>query len=169
MNQISQFISNYTDLILIGFLLVLILLFIWLLFIWFSLRKFKRLQREMFRGVTKKDLEEVLLYHTKKLEGNSRDIKEIKDRLQKIEGDLRISIKKIGVVRFNPFKDTGGDQSFSIALLDSNNDGFVLSSLYGRNENRIFAKPVRGGKSDFKLSAEEEKAIKKATARFLKM
>lgn len=162
MPQFSQFISNYIDLILISVLLILILLFIWLFFIWLSLRKFKRLQREMFRGVTKKDLEEVLLYHTKKLEDNSKDIKDIKNAIKRIEADLKISIKKTGVVRFNPFSDTGGDQSFAVALLDSDESGFVISSLYGRSETRIYAKPIKKGKSSFKLSVEEEKAIKKA-------
>lgn len=160
--QFSQILANNIHIISVIFVLVFIGILVWIFLLQVSLRKFKRLQQEMFRGVTKKDLEEVLLYHTKKLEKTERDIEGINKRLKKIEADLQISIKKIGVVRFNPFGDTGGDQSFAIALLDSDGSGFVLSSLYGREETRIFAKPIKESKSTFKLSAEEEKAIKKA-------
>lgn len=71
-------------------------------------------------------------------------------------------IQKIGIVRFNPFKETGGDQSFSIALLDGNNSGLVITSLYTREKNRIYAKPIKAGLSDYSLSVEEKKAITKA-------
>jgi hypothetical protein len=64
------------------------------------------------------------------------------------------------MVRFNPFEDTGSDQSFAIALLDDRRDGIVLSSLHGRANTRLFAKPVEGGSSKHTLSAEEAEAIR---------
>jgi hypothetical protein len=72
------------------------------------------------------------------------------------------SIQKVGVVRFNPFSDVGGNQSFVIALLDSKNSGLVISSLHGREGTRVYAKPVSAGKSEHHLSTEEIQAIKKA-------
>jgi len=66
------------------------------------------------------------------------------------------------VVRFNPFSGVGSDQSFSIALLDSNDNGVVITSLYTRNENRVYAKPLKAGRSEYLLSAEEKNAIEKA-------
>lgn len=71
-------------------------------------------------------------------------------------------IQKIGIVRFNPFKETGGDQSFSIALLDGNNSGLVVTSLYTREKNRIYAKPIKQGEPEYQLSAEEKEAIVRA-------
>lgn len=69
-------------------------------------------------------------------------------------------VQKIGLVRFNPFKDTGGDQSFSLAALDSQNNGFVFSSLHSRSGHRIYAKAIREGKSEkHELSDEENQAI----------
>ena len=65
-------------------------------------------------------------------------------------------------MRFNPFSDTGGDQSFSIALLDGAGDGLVISSLFGRSETRVFAKPVQGGQSKYTLTDEEQEAIQLA-------
>ena len=72
------------------------------------------------------------------------------------------AIQRVGVVRFNPFTDSGGDQSFAIALLDALGNGVVLSSLHGRADTRIFAKQVRSGRSKHQLSAEEEEAIRQA-------
>ena len=72
------------------------------------------------------------------------------------------SIQKVGVIRFNPFADTGGDQSFAVALLDAAGNGVVLSSLHGRADTRIFAKPVQAGRSKHALSDEEQDAIRRA-------
>ncbi len=72
----------------------------------------------------------------------------------------RRSLQHIGLVRYNPFDDTGSDQSFAIALLDDQRDGIVLSSLHGRTNTRIFAKPVADGGSPHNLSDEESQAIR---------
>jgi hypothetical protein len=66
------------------------------------------------------------------------------------------------VLRYNPFDNVGGDQSFSIALLDANNNGFVITSLYAREGTRVFAKPIKNGESEFPLSEEEKEAINRA-------
>ena len=70
------------------------------------------------------------------------------------------SLQHIGLVRFNPFEDTGSDQSFAIALLDDQRDGIVISSLHGRANTRVFAKPVASGGSPHNLSDEESQAIR---------
>lgn len=72
------------------------------------------------------------------------------------------AIQRVGVVRFNPFTDTGGDQSFAVALLDVHGNGIVISSLHARADTRVFAKHVRAGRSRHQLSAEEENAIRQA-------
>lgn len=77
-----------------------------------------------------------------------------------LEARSRGSLQHVGIVRFNPFEDTGSDQSFAIALLDDRRDGIVLSSLHGRGQTRVFAKPVEGGGSTHQLSDEEAQAIR---------
>jgi hypothetical protein len=90
------------------------------------------------------------------------------DALNKLHHELEAlsqrTIQKVGVIRYNPFADTGGDQSFAIALLDSLGNGVVLSSLHSRTDTRVFAKPVQSGRSKYQLSDEEQDAIKKALA-----
>ena len=71
-------------------------------------------------------------------------------------------IQKVGVVRYNAYKDTGSDLSFSLALLDEKNNGVVMNGIYSREMSNIYAKPVEAGNSSYTLSEEEQQAIKKA-------
>lgn len=83
-----------------------------------------------------------------------------------LEEDAKQYIQRIGIVRFNPFADTGGAQSFAIALLDKDQNGIVMTSLYGRSGNRWYIKEVISGKGkDLGLSKEEEHAILKAAGK----
>ena len=72
------------------------------------------------------------------------------------------TIKKVGIVRYNAFKDTGSDLSFALALLNDNNDGVVLNGIYSREMSNIYAKPIKGGKSTYTISDKEQEAINKA-------
>jgi hypothetical protein len=90
------------------------------------------------------------------------DFSAVSNHLKSLEKKVQSSVQKVGIIRFNPFKESGGDQSFSIALLDENDNGVVITSLYGRQDNKVFAKPVKNGKSKYLLSEEERRAIEKA-------
>jgi len=105
-----------------------------------------------------KNLKEVLDY-LKKLEENFEKVSKEIENLQK-EG--RFSIQKVGIIRFNPFSEVGGDQSFSLAILDADDNGIVITSLYTREENRVYGKPIKRGASEYSLSVEEKEAISKA-------
>jgi len=85
-------------------------------------------------------------------------------RIDALENAMPQTIRRTGLVRFNPFSDAGGDQSFSLALLDDRKNGVVISSLYGREINRVYAKPIENGSSTYQLSDEEKEAIARATS-----
>lgn len=140
---------------------ILIILIVVIGYLIFQNFKFKR-RLDLFFRKGGKDLGEVLGNLIKKLEGQETDLKKIFEEISRLNQISERSFQKIGVVRFNPFKDVGGDQSFSIALLDLNNNGFVITSFYGREGNRIYAKPINNGKSEYSLSEEEIEAIEKA-------
>ena len=74
------------------------------------------------------------------------------------------AISRVGLVRYNPFEETGGNQSFALALLDAEGNGWVLSSLHARAGTRVYAKAITGGRSDAGLSEEETAAIRQASA-----
>jgi len=88
-----------------------------------------------------------------------REFERILKEFEILKEKEKFNLQKVGVVRYNPFKEVGGNQSFSIALLDGKDDGVVITSLYLKEGNRVFAKPIRGGKSEFNLSKEEIEAI----------
>ena len=79
-----------------------------------------------------------------------------------MEKNLVKSIKKVGIIRYNAFKDVGSDLSFALALLDDQNNGVVLNGIYAREMSNIYAKPIENGKSNYVLSEEESQAIQKA-------
>jgi len=121
----------------------------------------------MFNFLKKKkepeNLKEILSQF-QELKGN---FEKISKELENLKKENKFNIQKFGIVRFNPFKEIGGNQSFSIALLDGRDDGIVITSLYTKEGNRIFGKPIKGGrkpikggKSEYLLSEEEKEAIK---------
>ncbi len=105
-----------------------------------------------------KDLKEVL----NSFRGLKENFEKLSQEIEKIKKDQVLSVQKISIVRFNPFSEVGSDQSFSIAILDGNNDGVVVSSLFTRNDDRVYGKPVKAGTSEYQLSEEEKTVIKKA-------
>ncbi|MGI6777172.1 MAG: DUF4446 family protein [Acetivibrionales bacterium] len=91
--------------------------------------------------------------------------REIENHINKVERNLLSCVQKVGIVRYNAFDNVGSDLSFSLALLDSNDNGIVLSGLYSRDSTATYAKPIINGKSKYALSAEEIKAISIAKKR----
>lgn len=113
-------------------------------------------------GKTKEgDLVDILNHQMSTMKETDKLLKDFKDKLAKLESDLPNNLKKVGLVRFNPFRQLGGNQSFSLALLDEESNGVVLSALHSRDSTRVYAKPVVGGKeADYTLSDEEKEAVK---------
>ncbi len=107
-------------------------------------------------------LEQVLASSLERVHRVARDLDDVTARTTSLETLGRSAIRNVGLVRFNPFEDTGGNQSFALALLDADGDGVVMSSLHARSGTRIYAKAVVAGRSDSALSDEEAEAIRLA-------
>lgn len=94
---------------------------------------------------------------------NKKDIEMLRTICDRIDKEGHFHIQKVGLLRFNPFKDTGGDQSFILSLLDKNDSGVIISGLYSRSGLRWYAKRVINGKgTEHELSDDEKKALKEA-------
>lgn len=145
-------------------LIVVLLLLAWNVFLQVRIEKTRKRIKIFFKGRKTKDLEEVIAEQVKRMKNMEGDLEDLFKWCEKLQKVSNISITRVGVVRFNPFKDTGGDQSFAIALLDSKNNGLVLSSLYTREGTRVYTKPIEAGVSKYNLSKEEQEAIQKATS-----
>lgn len=91
-----------------------------------------------------------------------KDLKELRSDFEYFKKLSKADIQKVGLVKFNSFKEAGGDNSFSLVLLDGNKNGIIITSLHARERTRLYIKDVNSGKVNIKLSDEEEKALKKA-------
>lgn len=119
--------------------------------------------RRLIKTTGKENLDEILIGLLNYLKSSKQEQEKIKQRLDELMSKSELHLQKTGIVRFNPFAETGGDQSFSLALLDGQSNGFVISSLHNRDQTRMYIKAVAKGSGDgIELSKEEKKAIDKA-------
>jgi len=105
------------------------------------------------------NLEEILNLQNQHLKKHSQELKDLQNFTRELEKNLGFTIQRANVIRFNAFAGEGGDQSFSVALLDQHQNGVVISNLRNRNNDRVYAKPVKDGQSPYHLTKEELKAI----------
>jgi hypothetical protein len=115
------------------------------------------------RGGDGTSFEAVLDAHLDRVTAVGQDLDDLTARTAVLERDLRRTFSRVGLVRYNPFEETGGNQSFALALLDADGNGWVLSSLHARTGTRVYAKAVTRGRSDTALSDEESEAIRTAS------
>lgn len=136
-----------------------LILGIWLLALSVVVWRFFALFNKLTRGVEVTDLKKVLEKVLEREEINRKDISEAVKRINYLEEDGKLHTQKIGLTRFNPFKELGGDHSFSLAILDANDSGIIITSLHTRDRTRVYMKDIKKGKSTFELSADEKKAL----------
>lgn len=142
----------------VNFLLILIL-FLMNLSNRSKIKKLKYKYNKFMNGLSDVNIESVLDNCINNVDGVIEKNKELEYKLNTVERNMYYCVQKVGVVRYNAFDNVGSDLSYSIALLNNNDDGLVISSLYTRDSSSTYAKPIVGGKSRYALSAEELQAI----------
>lgn len=158
--DILNFEFSLEELLLFGINFLLILILAIMNFINRSkIKKLKKRYEKFMSGLSNKNIEELLDIYFDKVNGISIKNKEIENHLNNIDRNLIQCIQKIGVVRYNAFDNVGSDLSFSIAILDYNDSGIILSGIYSRDSSSTYAKPVIDGKSKYTLSVEEIQAL----------
>lgn len=135
------------------------ILALWLLGVSVVLYRIFALFNKLSKGVEVKDLKAVLEKMLAVTELNKKEIQELRRRIDYLEEVGREHIQKVGLVRFNPFRELGGDHSFSLAILDATDSGIIITSLHTRDRTRVYMKDVKKGKSSVELSNEEKKAL----------
>jgi uncharacterized protein DUF4446 len=128
-------------------------------------RQLGRRLEALTRGSDAESLEALLGQSLERVRQAVSEVDTVAARTAVVERDLQSSFARLGLVRYNPFEDTGGNQSFAVALLDGRGDGFVVSSLHARAGTRVYAKAIAGGASEAALSDEESAALKQALAK----
>ena len=161
MENILEILNN--EYIIMGVIIVNIILIILYINNAIKLNKINKEYRSFMKKIGKgENIEDNLKLYINRVEKVEKENKEIENYCEALNKEIAKTIKKVGIVRYNAFKDTGSDLSFTLALLNEHNDGVVLNGIYSREMSNIYAKPVKGGKSKYTLSEQEEEAINKA-------
>ncbi len=150
-----------TSIFLLLGIITLVLIAINVFLFWYSYKANKKIDKLLDKGKIK-DFKDIFLSQKEKNDGLEVKIRDAFLKIKNLEDISEITIRKTGLVRFNPFNNMGGDQSFVIALLDNKNNGFLISSLFVEGGSRTYTKAIRGGKSDRPLSNEEKEAVQMA-------
>ncbi len=130
--------------------------------LWLRLRKIEQQFGTFFTATDKRSIMQAMNQYADTIKKHSDQIGALADHTKQLKLISERAHTRVGFVRFNPFSDTGGDQSFCLAVLDAEGSGWVLSSIHARTGNRVYAKQLVHGKSSHTLSEEEATAVTKA-------
>jgi len=148
----------------IGIFSLEIIILFFLTFLLLKIREIRVKNKKFFSGKEGVDLEEVIIKIKEDIKTIDEEIQELYNISNETYKISMQSIRKVELIRFNPFKDIGGDQSFSVVFLDGKNSGVVISALHTRDGTRIYSKPIIQGKAEkYPLTEEEKSVIKKAS------
>ena len=161
MDAILSFIrtDNFL-LILAGLICLLFILYV------INITKLRKIRKEYKKFMEKvgngTNLEEILGKQIDKMNKVIAKNEELQDFCVRLDTDMKNCIQKVGIYRYNAYKDTGNDLSFTVALLNEKNDGVVFNGIYSREMSNIYAKPIIKGESKYRITEEEQEAIKRA-------
>lgn len=143
-------------------LIVAVIVFVWNIMLTLRLRTMQARYHAAVGGQDGLDIETQLgKVHTRSRKNRER-LDDIEETLQAFTNTLAGRAGRVGVVRYNPFAETGGDQSFALAIVNDAGTGVVVSSLHNRDSTRVYAKPLTNGESKYQLTDEELDAIQQA-------
>ena len=162
MNTVNTILKDYNNVIIIAVMALLLLLLVWNIILSSRISALGNKYKKFMRGSTGKSFENMLLDHITDIEAAIERVNIMNEDLLNQKNQMDKCIQKCNIVRYNAFSDTGSDLSFSIAMLDNFNDGFIITGIYGRNESITYAKPVSKGTSKYPLSVEEEMVLNRS-------
>jgi hypothetical protein len=162
MNLAMQSLSTDVIPLLVAAAVLLAVLLGLMIYLALRLRRVESSYRTLTAGTGAGNLETVLEDHVRQVRQAMERVTELDDVTHQLERSSRGHIQRLGFLRFNPFRDSGGDQSFALALADQEGNGVVISGLHGRDGTRVYAKPLAAWKSVYPLTDEEQQAIDRA-------
>ncbi|WP_294159178.1 DUF4446 family protein [uncultured Selenomonas sp.] len=160
--QVSNFVMTNLMYITGGLGVLVIVMYAIIINLWLNVSYMKKRYRKMMTGVDGQNLERMLIGHIEETQHVVEEQKRIDAENKAIQDLLQKALTRVGVVRFRAFEDMGSDLSYAVALLDSDNSGVILSSIFGREDSRSYVKPIEKGQSTYTLTDEEHQALQKA-------
>ena len=165
MQTIIEIYNNLSLYIVSILIIIIIILLITVVVNTKSINRLESKYRKLTRGVENNNLQELIESYMDKIDNTSNESKEIKNLYNDIHEKVDKCLQNISIIRYKAFEDVGSDLSFSIAMLDNNNDGVIITSIYGRDESTTYAKPIDKGISRYDLSDEEKYVLKDAVSK----
>ena len=162
MQTITKVIMDNLPTIISAFVVLFFVMLIVILNLSWELSRMKKRYKKMMTGVESDNLERMLLGHIDEVRQVAEENHRLDEETKRIDQLLNLAITRVSVLRFCAFEDMGSDLSYSVALLDSHNNGVVMSSIFGREDSRSYVKPIENGQSTYALTKEEEKVLKEA-------
>ena len=159
---INAFVMNNLMYIVEGLGLLVIIMYGIIIHLWMNLSDMRKRYREMMKGVEGANLEQMLIGHIDETRAVAEENRRLDEENKRMDALLQTALTRVGVVRFAAFEDMGSDLSYAVAMLDSHNNGVVLSSIFGREDSRSYVKPIQDGQSSYTLTDEEQQALKEA-------
>lgn len=154
-----DFLDQNESIIIISMFLFNFLVIFLMIYCFFGVSSIKKKSELFFQGKNGKTLEDLVINNSKGIKEIDKEIQDLYNISNQVHKLSLRSIHKFGIIRFNPFGDIGGDQSFSIALLDGKNNGIVISSLHTKEGTRVYSKPILKGEAEKYPLTEEEKQV----------
>ena len=161
-NNTLNLINEYSSFVVIALLIVTILLFIIVIALYKSVNRLEKKYKRMMRGSNSKNLEELINSKLEEIDKSMEASKEALNKYESVREEMKSCVNKIAIMRYKAFEDIGSDLSFSIAILDSYNDGIILTGIYSRQDSTTYAKPIDKGISRYELSEEEVYVLNEA-------
>lgn len=161
-SYLSGFIVNNMQYIIVVMVVMLFISLVVFININMKLSRMNKRYKKLMTGMDGCNIERLLMGHIDEVRDSVRRLDDLEQQIRRVDLLAKQASQKVGIIRFSAFEGVGSDLSYAIALLNYQNDGFVLSSIFGRDDSRCYAKPVVGGTSTYVLSDEEKQAIKEA-------
>ena len=162
MENLINIINENIAFIIIGLLVIILLLFIIVISLMRSTSKLEKRYRRLTRGINNKNLEEIISSKLDEVDKAMAKSEEAINECKVIKKEIKGCVNKVAIMRYKAFPDVGSDLSFSIAILDSYNDGVLITGIYSRHDSTTYAKPVDKGISRYELSEEEVYVLNEA-------
>ena len=160
--MVMDFIVNNMSYLIGALGVLMIIMYLLVINLYYNLNYMKKRYKKMMTGVDGANLERMMIGCIDSIKAINNENEKLWAENKEIKDLLQRAVTRMAIVRFRAFEDMGGDLSYAVAMLDSNNNGVIMSSIFAREDSRSYAKPIVNGQSTYALTKEEEEALQQA-------
>ena len=160
--MVMDFIVNNMSYLIGALGVLMIIMYLLVINLYHNLNYMKKRYNKMMTGVDGANLERMMIGCIDSIKAINNENEKLWAETKEIKDLLQRAVTRMAIVRFRAFEDMGGDLSYAVAMLDSNNNGVIMSSIFAREDSRSYAKPIVNGQSTYALTKEEEEALQQA-------